>query len=179
MDRDRYAREWRGDMAGAVELGLSPAEVARGASRVAWRLRVQSWGGALSGAEGGRKAVFAWAWVLASLPILFMVGGVLAPFVIPATILVALLVTRQGSSRAGRVVMLGAAVLWLASSVFFWWLWGVGFDAADANQPLPAIMRWYGPSFWVGLGAFIAFWVASVGSVIQIASACRDPRSKP
>ncbi len=72
--------------------------------------------------------------------------------------------------------MLGAAVLWLACTVFFWWLWGVGFDAADANQPLPAIMTWYAPSFWVGLGAFIAFWVAFVGSVIQIASTGRDAR---
>ncbi|PFG34655.1 hypothetical protein [Sanguibacter antarcticus] len=157
-------------MDGAIELGLSPAEVARGARRVAWRLRVQSWERALSGAEGGRRAAFAWAGVLASLPVLFMVGGVLAPLVVPAALLVALLVTRHGPSRAGRVVMLSAAVLWLACTVLFWWLWGVGFDAADAGQPPPAVMGWYGPSFWVGLGAFVTFWIAFVVRVVQVAS---------
>ena len=143
LDRDRYAREWRCDMSAAAELGLSPMEVARGASRVAWRLRVQRWGRTLSGAEGGGRAAVAWASVLASLPVLFLVGGILSPLVIPAAIVVALCLTRQGPSRAGSVVMLGTAVLWLACTVVFWWLWGVGFDAADANQPLPAVMRWY------------------------------------
>ena len=177
-DRDRYAREWRCDMSAAVELGLTPMEVARGASRVAWRLRVQRWGRTLSGAEGGGRAAVAWASVLASLPVLFLVGGILSPLVIPAAIVVALGLTRQGPSRASSVVMLGTAVLWLACTVVFWWLWNVGFDAADANQPLPAFMRWYEPSFVVGLGAFIAFWLAFVVRVIQITRTGRNVSSR-
>lgn len=165
-------------MSAAAELGLSPMEVARGASRVAWRLRVQRWGRTPSGAEGGGRAAVAWASVLAALPVLFLIGGVLTPLVIPAAIVAALFLTRQGPSRAGSVVTLSTAVLWLACTVVFWWLWGVGFDAADANQPLPAVMRWYEPSFLVGFGAFIAFWVAFVVSVIQIARKGRHLRSK-
>lgn len=166
-DRDRYAREWRCDLSSAAELGISPADVARGATRVAWRLRVRLWGRTLAGAEGGGRATVAWASVLASLPVLFLVGGPFLPLVLPATMIVALVLARQDRWRVGSVVMLGTAVLWLASTVVFWWLWGVGFDAADAFQPLPAVMKWYEPSFWVGLGAFITFWGAFVVSVIR------------
>lgn len=31
-DRDRYGSEWRGDLGSAAELGISPLEVARGAT---------------------------------------------------------------------------------------------------------------------------------------------------
>ena len=178
VDRDRYADEWRYDMSSAAELGISPWDVVRGATRVAWRLRVRLWGRNLAGAEGGGRAIGAWALVVAILPVPLLIGGPLLLLVIPAAMVVALVLTRQGPSRAGSVVMLGTAVLWLACTIVFWWLWGVGFDAADANQPLPAVMRWYKPSFVVGLGAFIAFWLAFVVSVIQITRTGRNVRSR-
>jgi hypothetical protein len=105
--------------------------------------------------------------VVTVLPILFLVGGPLLPLVIPAAMVVAIRLARTGPWRAIDVVMLGTAVLWLACTVFFGWLWGVGFDAADANQPLPAVMVWYEPAFVVGLGAFVTFWVTFVVSVIR------------
>jgi hypothetical protein len=80
---------------------------------------------------------------------------------------VVLRLARQGHWRASDSVMLGTAALWVLCTVVYWWLWGVGFDAADAFQPEPDIMKWYEPSFLVGLGSFITFWVAFLVSVIH------------
>ena len=167
-DRDRYAGEWRGDLTSAAELGISPLEVARGAGRVAWRRRVRRWGRVLAGTEGGGRAALAWAGVLAILPIPLVFGGPLILIAIPGSMVVALHLARQGRARVGSVVMMrGTGALWLACTVVFWWLWRVGFDAADASQPEPAVMKWAEPSFLVGLGAFITFWATFVVSVIR------------
>jgi hypothetical protein len=171
LDRDRYAEEWRYDMSAAAELGISPWEVVRGATRVAWRLRVRLWGRDLAGAEGGGRAIGAWALVVAILPIPLLIGGPILLLVIPAAMVVALVLAHEGPWRVVSVVMLGSALLWLACSVVFWWLWGVGFDATDALQPQPPVMKWALPSLWVGLGAFVTFWVSFVVSVIRRASA--------
>lgn len=170
-DRDRYADEWRYDVSSAAELGISPMEVANSATRVAWRLRVRRWGRTLAGAEGGGRATLAWVSVLASLPVLFLIGGPLAAIVLPAAILVALFLVHQDqrSSRMGSVVLLGSAALWLACTIIVWWLWGVSFDAEDNFQPQPAVTKWAGPAFLVGLGAFITFWATFVVSVVRIA----------
>jgi hypothetical protein len=77
---------------------------------------------------------------------------------------------RQGPWRVSDRVMLGTTVLWLVCTVVYWWLWGVAFDALDANKPLPAITKWGDPIFVVGLGAFITFWVAFAVSVRRRAS---------
>ena len=169
-DRDRYASEWRGDLESAAELGISPLEVARGATRAAWRLRLQHWGRTLSGAEGGRRATAAWVVVVAIAPIPLLFGGPLLLLVIPGSMVVALHLARHNPWRGTDIVMLATLTLWLACTVAFWWLWGVGFDAADANQPTPAVMKWYEPSFLVGLGAFVTFWAAFVVSVVRRAS---------
>jgi hypothetical protein len=168
-DRDRYGSEWRGDLGSAAELGISPLEVARGATRAAWRLRLQHWGRALSGAEGGRRATAAWAVVVAIFPFSLLFGGLLL-LVIPGSMVFALHLARHNPWRATPIVMLGTLMLWLVCTVAFWWLWGVGFDAADANQPLPAVTSWTGPSFLVGLGAFVTFWAAFVVSVVRKSS---------
>lgn len=171
LDRDRYAEEWRYDLSSAAELGISQLDVVRGATRVAWRLRVRLWGRNLAGAEGGGRAIGAWALVVAILPVPLLIGGPLLLLAIPAAMVAALLLAHQGRSRVGSVVMLGMALLWLACTVVSWWLWDVGFNATDALQPQPDVMKWYGPSFFVGLGAFITFWVTFVGSVIRRSSA--------
>ena len=125
----------------------------------------------MAGAEGGCRATLAWVSVLASLPVLFLIGGPLAPLVLPAAILVALFLVHQDqrSSRMGSVVLLSSAALWLACTIIVWWLWGVGFDAEDNFQKQPAVMKWAGPAFFVGLGAFITFWATFVVSVVRIA----------
>jgi hypothetical protein len=170
LDRDRDAEEWRYDMSSAAELGISPWDVVRGATRVAWRLRVRLWGRNLAGAEGGGRAIGAWALVVAILPVPLLIGGPLLLLVVPAAMVGALFLARQGRPRVVSVVMLGTAVLWLVCSVAHWWLWGVGFDATDALQPQPPVMKWALPSLWVGLGAFVTFWVAFAVSVIRRSS---------
>lgn len=165
-DRDRYASEWRGDLSSAAELGISPREVARGAIRVAWRLRAGRWGRILIGAEGGGRAAVAWVLVVASLPVAFLILPALW-LGLPVAMMVVLRLARQGPWRVTDGVMLGTAVLWLLCTVVYWWLWGVGFDAADALQPQPEVMKWCGPSFLVGLGSFITFWATFVASVIR------------
>ncbi len=169
-DRDRYASEWRGDLESAADLGISPREVARGATRAAWRLRLQHWGRTLSGAEGGRRATAAWALVVAILPIPLLFGGPLLLLVIPGSMVVALHLARHSPWRGTDIVMLAALMVWLVCTVAFWWLWGVGFDAADANQPPPPGQQWAGPMFLVGLGAYITFWAAFAVTVIRRAS---------
>lgn len=165
-DRDRYASEWRGDLESAAELGISPLEVARGATRAAWRLRLQHWGRTLSGAEGGGRAAVAWSLVVVSLPVAFLILPALW-LVLPVAMVVVLRLARQGPWRVTEGVMLGTTVLWLVCTVAYWWLWGVAFDAADVNKPLPAITKWADPAFLVGLGAFITFWVTFAVSVIR------------
>lgn len=167
-ERERYAREWHGDLDAAADLGIAPMQIARGARRIAWRLRGRRWAMTLSGKRGGVRAAVAWISVLASLPVLFLVGGFLAPLVVPGAIVVALSVAPRGQSRAAWVVMLAASLLWTVCTVVYWWLWGVGFDAAEAFQPEPSIMRWAEPSFVVGACGFLTFWVAFVASAIQV-----------
>jgi predicted nucleic acid-binding protein len=159
-DRDRYVGEWRCDLSSAAEVGISPAEVARGATRVAWSLRRRAWAQNLSGAEGARRATVAWAWVVALLLVLLVFGSWLSLLSIPASMVVAVRLARHGHSRPTDAVMLATLVLWLVCTVVYWWLWGVGFDAADAGLPMPAVMKWYKPSFLMGFGAFIIFWAA-------------------
>ncbi|GGP57199.1 hypothetical protein [Saccharothrix coeruleofusca] len=42
-DRARYLEQWRADVLGAAELGLSPLGVALGAARTAFRLKKPLW----------------------------------------------------------------------------------------------------------------------------------------
>lgn len=63
--------------------------------------------------------------------------------------------------------MLGSLTAWVICTLLFWWLWGVGFDAADAGRPDPAVMALYVPSFWLGAASFVFFWGMLVGGVIR------------
>jgi hypothetical protein len=152
-DRHRYAGEWRGDLSSAAELGISPSDVARGATRVAWRLRVRRWGRLLAGDAGGRKATVAWALILIVLPMPLTI------LVIPATMVVALRRTHAGRWHGGSLVMLVSAVLWLVCLPASWWLLsGVDFEATASLPPEPA--AWARFSFLGALGAFVTFWIA-------------------
>jgi len=105
LDRDRYAEEWRYDMSSAAELGISPWDVVRGATRVAWRLRVRLWGRNLAGAEGGGRAIGAWALVVAILPVPLLIGGPILLLVVPAAMVVALVLAHEGPWRVISVVI--------------------------------------------------------------------------
>lgn len=61
--------------------------------------------------------------------------------------------------RAGRIIMTSALVLWATCTVVFWWLWGVGFDAADSLRPDPPLMVLYLPTLIIGFVAFAVFFL--------------------
>ncbi len=109
------------------------------------------------------------AWTLALLGV--VVGSLLGPVLFVPALLAAIgFAVRAAVLQPGRawmVVMLSAATLWVACSVALFWLWGVGFDAADAMLPAPPVTRWFAPSFWVGFAAFIAFWAAFAASLLS------------
>jgi len=68
-------------------------------------------------------------------------------------------------------VMLGAAPVWLVSTVFVWWSLGVHLDAADAFRGVPPwITRWDGPAL---LAALVAFATILVCAAVAIRSARR------
>jgi hypothetical protein len=63
--------------------------------------------------------------------------------------------------------MLGSLTTWVICAVLFWWLWGVGFDAAEASRPDPPIMALYEPSFLLGAGSFVLFWGTLVIAIVR------------
>jgi len=155
-DRPRYAPEWQGDLAAASELGLSAADVAGGAMRVARRLRARQFRRVLDGTAGPWPTTGAWAILL---PVMFLFAGPLLLVTGIVGTLLAFIRASRVSWRAGRILMLGFASVWVISTAMYWWLWNVGFNALDAGRPLPPIMTFYQPAFFVGLAAFLAFWI--------------------
>lgn len=63
--------------------------------------------------------------------------------------------------------MVASAGVWLCCTVMFWWLWGVGFEAADALSPEPWITNLAAPSFALGCVAFVLFWLAVAMAVAR------------
>ena len=69
--------------------------------------------------------------------------------------------------RAGRIIMTSALVLWATCTVVFWWLWGVGLDAADSLRPDPPVMVLYLPSLVIGSVAFAVFFLTLGVGVVR------------
>jgi hypothetical protein len=166
-DRERYAPEWLGDAQAAASLGLPASQVARGATRIAWRLRLRRTRRVLAGAEGPWRALGGWAAVAVIAPLAHFLGGPLLLLALPVALLSPLLLVFRSRWRTGIVIMTGSAALWLGCTVAFWWLWGIGFDAADAMQPLPPVIIWSARSFFVGLGAFLVFWATFLVGLVR------------
>lgn len=122
----------------------------------------------LLGGAGGWLAVVAWSGVAALWVGAFALGLVFVPFAAACTVGAVFLVRRVASAwRVGEVLMLGSLATWVFCTVLFWWLWGVGFDAADAFRPMPPVMALYEPSLWLGVASFVVFWGALVVGEIR------------
>lgn len=107
---------------------------------------------------GAAVAVAAWTVIALLWALAFFLGAFIVPVVLAVTVIAVILTMRVSSGwRAGRIVMVSALALWVVCSFTFWWLWGVGFDAADSFKPEPAIMVLYDPSLMVGSVAFVVF----------------------
>jgi hypothetical protein len=102
-------------------------------------------------------------WVVA-----FVLGWLVVPIVAGVTAAAAILTARFSASwRTGRLAMRASLGVWAVCSVLVWWLWGAGFDAADTGRPMPTLMVLERPSFFLGAGAFVLFWVLLTVGVVR------------
>lgn len=113
----------------------------------------------LVGGSGAGAAAFAWTAIVVLCVVAFMLDWIL-PFVAGLTSAAVILVNRLMSSWwLGRLIALASLAVWAICTLVVWWLWGVGFEAADAGQPAPAVMALYRPAFVLGAAVFSVFWV--------------------
>lgn len=123
---------------------------------------------ALVGEAGIWPALIAWGVFAVLSAIAFVLGAAVIPFTAACTVgAVSLIGVVASSWPVGRALMLGSLTTWVIGAVLFWWLWGVGFDAAEASRPDPPIMALYEPSFLLGAASFVLFWGALVVALIR------------
>ncbi|MGA8116001.1 MAG: hypothetical protein WCA46_20270 [Actinocatenispora sp.] len=151
--RDRWREQWHADLAGAADLGLDPRRVAYGALR-----------SSLSAPRRARPAVAHGSGrvvKLVAVAVGVLLVGVFAPLGImlaPVLVLAGCAVLCARAALAGRRrlawALAAAGSLWPACSVAAWWLWGLGFDRADAGRSPSRVLD-------LGMqGAFLAAIVA-------------------
>ncbi|HBY23862.1 MAG TPA: hypothetical protein DEG88_11495 [Propionibacteriaceae bacterium] len=164
--RARYSEEW---VPSSEALAGSPAErQAHDAAcyRLARRLRVIYLGQTLAGKHGVLKAVGLWLGLVVLLVGAFLLGSpmTLALFMAVGGVLVALRLGAVGGT-ASAVTCVALALTVVASMVYFWVAFGVGFDAADAGLPVPAWTQFILLALAIGALAFLGLIVALVLSV--------------
>jgi hypothetical protein len=119
---------------------------------------------AAPGPSGGRATAVRALGVGAALVVLwvaaFLFGSALLVVAGACTVAAVVVAWRTaGDWTTGKAILATSAALWVVCTVAFWWLWGVGFDAADALQPVPGYVdALSGPSLVVGAIAFVVFW---------------------
>lgn len=170
--RGRYAAEWRGDLISANSQGLNPKAVARGALKMATRLRLRQIEGFFTGADGPLAALAAWA----SLTVLAAASLAFGSLVLLAFVL-ALIILATAFARAGlpshwsHLLMLGSTVVGVGSFAFAWWAVGARIDAADNMTTEPAAASW-------GVAAMLLTLVCAVGFLVATLIAVRRERRK-
>lgn len=123
---------------------------------------------ALIGEAGVWPALTMWGVFAILSAIAFVLGAAVVPFTAACTVGAVVLVGEVASSwSVGRALMLGSLTTWVICAILFWWLWGVGFDAAEATRPDPPIMALYAPSFVLGTASFVLFWGTLVVAIIR------------
>ena len=172
------ASKWLADVQGAAELGLSPHHVAWAAlfaSVVAPRRRPRTSHNRVASALRTVKIV---GGVTAAVLVAFFwmpLGIVLAPVALVATVVV---VSIRGGTRVRACITGALAGIWLISSVAAWWLWGVAFDLADANQSTAGIDVYLGPAFITATVSFFALIVLGFAALVR-SSRRRSPAGAP
>jgi len=123
---------------------------------------------ALIGKAGVWPVVSTWGVFAVLAGIALVLGAAVVPLTAACTVGAVVLVGVVASSwPIGRALMLGSLTIWVICSILFWWLWGVGFNAADASRPDPPIMALYTPSFFLGAASFVLFWGTLVVATIR------------
>ena len=104
-----------------------------------------------------------------------LVGGIiLSPVLVfapPALIATAVTTAAIRSASNGKWgwtwVASIASVVWVSSAIYYGYLWGLAFDLADANQPVPPVQEYVlNGSLILSLAAFVAILVSAIFSAI-------------
>jgi hypothetical protein len=135
-------------------------------------------GRAFAGRAGAVQAVGAWAGLLIIWVTAFLFGAAFFLLAGAGTAVAVIVAWRlAGDWTPGKALMAVSAVLWAACTVVFWWVWRVGFDAADAMRPVPGYVgALSGPSLVVGSTAFLVFWATLARVLVR---ARRSPAVAP
>jgi hypothetical protein len=168
-DRDRHVPEWSHDLAAAAEHSDEAArEVSKGARAVAWTLRRRQVERALTGGSGVAVAVVAWSVILLLGVTAFLLGGPVLVLVVLIGAGVLIVLAKAGSpTHWSHRMMLVSAAAWLVCTIYFWWAWGVAFEAEDAMRPVPNAARYDGAALLLGLIAFAGFVASVVVAVVR------------
>lgn len=167
-ERDRYAEEWRYDMAACEREGGDPTQVSRGALTVAVRLRARQVERSLVGASGAWAAIAAWALVTTTLILAFLLGNLLLAFAVVVVGSTMLILAHSGSpSHWSHALLVASALVGLCSASFVWWALGVRIDADDAGSAVPSAASYGGLALvLLGLSA-IGFAIAVTIAAIR------------
>lgn len=166
-DRERFADEWRHDVSAATD-SETAWQVARGARSMARRLWWRHAGLALLGMRG--PTAFAIGWLIAiamAVPVLFggplfLLMGVAALF-----LTVRALLDAGVSSLPIRIVEATSLIVGVAAFTYYWWAWGIAFDALDSFRPVPAAASYDTLALIVLLASIVCFLGALVTSLVR------------
>ncbi|NYI42033.1 hypothetical protein [Demequina lutea] len=166
-ERERYAEEWRHDVAAAPDAAAA-LQVARAARSMSRRLWWRHAGLALLGQRGRRALVKAWLIVAALLVAMSLLGSLFYLVAACALVLTVLALLDAGvSSRVIRSVEVASVVLGASAFAYLWWAWGVAFDAADNFQPVPPAADHGALAGIILLACIVAFVAALATSLIR------------
>lgn len=155
-------------LASAHEAGTGAERVSRGALATATDLRIQQVGNALLGGLGTGPAFLAWGVVACVSVAAVLFGSVFLLLGTGMVATVAFVLARAGvHSHWSHAVMVMSLIVGSAAAEFVWWVWGLGFDAADAFEEPPAIVAWMGPGVIVFLVSSACFIMSVIYAVVH------------
>ncbi|WP_028050799.1 hypothetical protein [Cellulomonas sp. URHD0024] len=173
-DRPRYEPEWRTDLAEAQAQGLDAHDVARGAVRLAVRLRMGQLGHVLVGRSGAGPALGLWGGLGALLVATSLIGGPFVVLSLVAVVAVVLILARTGTpSHWSHWLMVASVVVGVVAFGYVFWSVGAVVDAADDFRPEPAAAA------YAGLGLVVML-LSAVGLIVSaVIAAHRERRTRP
>ena len=102
--------------------------------------------------------------ILIPLGMLFVPAGALAALGFQATVIASSALWARATGRWLLVWCAGAAaVLWNIATIAWWWLWGIAFDYADANNAVPFTLNaWSGVILLAGILSFAGLGLVAI-----------------
>ncbi|QAY63943.1 hypothetical protein ET495_12710 [Xylanimonas allomyrinae] len=175
-DRDRYADEWRTDLADAPHYGLAQRDVAKGAVAMAVRLRIRQVEHAFTGGKGALVAAACWVG-LALLGVAGLLFGQLPllAFAAAVAVLATAFAHAGAPSHWSHWLMVASTVVGTCSAMFVWWVAGIRIqdEPVEPMPSEPAIAAWDGAALILLLVSIVGFLTATAIAV------SRERRRRP